>query len=404
MQIKLLKTVKDSPEGSIVNCDQLTAKRLFDSQEAIEYTDDLKLKEHNIAVRSLAETEKKNLKMESKTMNIIEKNGDQAIQSLKEKYPLGYNLALLREKSLKAKGIEFKSILGMNEATGADGGDLTYTAVSEIFGNAMTDSVLYKRATHLTLPERGVAYNIPLDNSDPYLAGNAPVVTVNAEGVVASPSLTPFVMQTLTPTKHMIYVPATVELLEDVPNLDAWMRTYMYGKIGNVADYKMLRGNATTDGFYGIFDASANNVSTQVAVTSAAPTVTQLNAFKATVPARYLPTAEWFMSRTMWETIAGSLASYNNLYYQLVDINSFKLLGKQVNIMNCLTAPQICFGSPESLLVAESRLGEVFKINDSIYFDTAQVAYRLYLRMSGTPTYVNRTAADSTVYSGWAHS
>lgn len=372
MRIKLNKSYKDTPEHSVVECDEVTGKALIADGTAVEYTDTLSELEHKNAVKALA-------KAETKTINVNVKG------KAMDKNIIGKALRAIREG---------KAVTGMSEGTANDGGALVGTFVSEIMGVAMDGSKVYSKCRKIVLPARMNAAKIPVDNSDPWIKATAPVPTNPAEGGDKTATKLAFLPRTLTLAKTVLYVPVTDELLEDDATLDGFVRGYLRSKLAGTLDGEILTGNA---GGYAKISGDTGYCGT-ASITEATPTAAELYAMVAQIDPRLIGGAEWFIAPAQWAYIVGALATSANIQNQLIDVSGMKLFGKAVTVMPQLTGKAILVNL-SAYTVVEPSVTDVIEFSRDVRFYNDESVFRLVHRGAGALTWASRTAADATTLS-----
>lgn len=371
MKVKLVKTIKDAQIGSIVECDEKTAKELIEKNEAIEYTEKVELEEKELAI-------KKSLK-EKETKEHINK-GIKMSENKSDKYIVGKAISQLAGKA----------VTGMSEGTAGDGGNLLGTAVAELMGIAMAGSKVYSKCRKIVMPDRMNAMKVPVDTSDPWIKATAPTPTNPAEGAQKTATKLAFGARTLTLTKTVFYVPLTDELLQDVAMVDGFVRQYIRAKLATVLDYEILAGGG--GGYTAIAGDSSYVASGTV---SATPTQAELYTFVNAIDDRFKDGAEWFISPALWATFVSTFNTSNNIGTQIIDVNGMKLYGKPVNVMPCLNS-EVILGDFGQYTVVEPAVNDVISVSESIRFDYDETVLRLVHRGAGAATFAKRTVADST--------
>ena len=191
MKIRLLEDVDDTPMGSIVEVDEVTAQELIDAGKAEVFTEEEAKSERDIAIKSVMintkKKEDKEMKFENMKDRVVSEHGDyfvgKAFQSL----------------------ITGKAVAGMSEGTAADGGNLIGTAQGELASVALAGSVVYSKVSKITLGQQYNSMNVPLDASDPYRAAIAPEARNPAEGETKTASKLAFGNLALTLAKTIIF-------------------------------------------------------------------------------------------------------------------------------------------------------------------------------------------------------
>ena len=384
MKIRLLEDVDDTPMGSIVEVDEVTAQELIDAGKAEVFTEEEAKSERDIAIKSVMintkKKEDKEMKFENMKDRVVSEHGDyfvgKAFQSL----------------------ITGKAVAGMSEGTAADGGNLIGTAQGELASVALAGSVVYSKVSKITLGQQYNSMNVPLDASDPYRAAIAPEARNPAEGETKTASKLAFGNLALTLAKTIIFAPVTDELAQDYVALDGFLRNYMTGKVGASLDESILVGGT---GGYAAIAGNANT--TDLALTEAVPTVAELYTFVTSIDNRLLAGCEWFCSYGQWKYIVAALGTAANIDKQLIDVAGMKLFGYPVTLHACLNA-QILFGNLSEYIAIEPQGNNAFDVSKEFYFDTDQTCYRLVHRGAGGIKFTTIATAEAGELSAFAES
>jgi len=375
MIIKLVKDVKDTKANSLVEVDEVNAKLLIDSGEAIEYTDAVKEIEKDEAIKVSIKASKTNI---NKNVNI---------QIVKEKV----NMENIIGKAFKAIA-EGKAATGLSEGTAADGGNLITTAIAELMGIAVDGSKVWNKCRKITLPDQANAIKVPVDASDPWIKATVPVPTNPAEGGDKTATKLAFNAQTLTLGKTVIYIPVTDELLSDASMLDQFIRSYMQGKLAGTLDYEVLTGGA--GGYDGITGNSGYCATS--GITEATPTVAELYGMVAAIDPRLQDGAEWFIAPVQWAYIVGAMSTSANLINNgILDLAGKKLFGMPVNVMPQLNA-KVILGNLSQYCVAVPRVNDIISVSEHVRFYNDETVFRLVHRGAGDIVWALRTAGDSS--------
>jgi HK97 family phage major capsid protein len=345
-----------------VEVDELSGKDLIEKSIAIEYVEE-------------KEQVKGEIKMDIKEVK-------------KEEFAIGKTLQYIAKAS------------GMSEGVSADGGAALYTGVTELMGIATDSAILYPRCNKITLPASSNAIKVLIDASDPWVAANAPVICRPTEGGVKSEAVLSFASEVVEVKKEVLYIPCTDELLEDVPSLEGFVTGYSKGKMGLRMDDLLLNGNPSTTGCKGVTDSNVSGYVVTVSV-AATPTVTDLVEMEQAI-AKQFDDAEWYVNRNVWALIAGAHANYNNIGYQVVDLQNKTILGRKVNIMHTLAASSLLLGSPRAITVVEPRINDVAAKSVDVLFKTDETVFRLVKRIGSCLNFKKRQATDGTYVAGWA--
>jgi HK97 family phage major capsid protein len=288
----------------------------------------------------------------------------------------------------------------MNEGTAADGGAALYTGVTELMGVATDNAILYPKCQKLILPASSNAIKVLIDDSDPWVAANAPIIYRPAEGAAKTEGKLAFASITVTPKKEVLYIPCSDEILDDVPGMEQFVTGYCRGKMGLRMDDLLLNGDPSLTGCYGITDSNVSSYVTSVSV-SATPTVANLVAMENAI-AKQFDDAEWFVNRAVWALLAGAHADYNNIGFQVCDVQGKTILGRKVNIMHTLAAGTLLLGSPRAITVVEPRINDVAAKSVDVLFKTDETVFRLVKRIGSCLNFKKRQATDGTYVAGWA--
>lgn len=383
MKLKFLKPAKinetEITVESIVDVEDYAAKAFIDSNDAIEYTEEVRLGEVTKAVKE---------SVREKTVQIM------VLKDQKEKcnmdYAIGKGLIELRKKA----------VTGMSEGTAADGGALLGTAVSEMLSVALEGGVIYPKCRKIKLPGGFNSCKIVTDTSDPVMRAVAPVVTSPAEGAQKTPTKLQYGNYTATLVKSVLYVPVTDELLDDAIGLDGHIRDYLRGKAAADLDAQILNGTAASSGLIGITTAGAAAYTVAEAWTT--PTVDQVQAFMRNVHPSLKP--EWYMSPTQWHTTVAKLVNgAANTNGMIVNPAAMTLFGRKVNVMSCmLTGTAVVYGDFSTYAIVEPQLQQGLRISDQIRFEFDESVYRLVNRYAGGPTFAERTIGDGTTVAAFS--
>lgn len=374
------------PVGTVIEVDDATGEQMVADGVAVVYDEEAEAEEEVELTKSFNIKAKEN-KMEKK--EFMSKSFENQKDYIADKH--GDNFV---GKAFKA--IATKATTGANETTAADGGNLVYTAISEIMGIAVDGSKVWAKCPKMTLPDGANAIKVPVDNSDPWIKANAITPTNPAEGAQKTATKLAFDAKTLTLTKTVMYLPATDEILQDVGTLDAYIRNYARGKLATVLDYEILAG-----GGGGYSAISGNADCTGVTITEATPTTKELYGIINSIDPRLQAGSEWFMSVAQWTACVGALADADNLFKQLIDVSGKQLLGYPVTVMPCLNDITI-FGNLSQYQVAVPRNNDVMAVSTDIRFDYDETVYRLVHRGAGNIVWKTRTAADSQEVSAFS--
>lgn len=390
MMIQLIQDYKPSeeaevvPEGSIVEVDDATGQALVEQGVAVVYEEAEEAAEEeevleqakkiNILKRGKEKMEKKEFEkksFENKKDYIASEFGDNFVGKAFQNLCSG------------------KAVTGQSEGTAADGGNLMYTAVSEVMGIAVDGSQVWAKCPKLTLPDGANAIVVPTDDSDPWVKASVPTPTNPAEGAQKTATKVAFGAATLTLTKNVMYIPSTDELLQDANMMDAYIRNYARGKMGAVLDYEILAGGG---GGYAAISGNANT--TDVTITEATPTIAQIYTMLNNIDPRLQNGSEFFMSIALWQNCVSAFATAANLHNQLIHVQGKKLIGYPVTVMPCLNDIMI-FGNLSQYQVAVPANNDIMAVSEHIRFDYDETVYRLVHRGAGDIVYNSKTAADA---------
>lgn len=358
---------KGAKADAIVECDEAQAREEIDGKFATEAM------ESDAQVSDMVQKE---IQLQTKRNKVMENKNTE--------YALGNMFKYLAHKSITG-----------NSETGsaADGGALVYTGLAELAPLVMQNSVVYSKCRKIPVSKSSNAMKIPVDISDFVIKSTAPVVSNPAEGVAGSATKLQFAARTLTMVKSSIPVAVTEELLEDDASIDAFVRADLVGKLANILDFEVLASsNAATGGYTSIINDSASYVLTQAL--TATPTLAEVQAVVSKVHPKFVA-AEWYMSITMWNLCVSTFGTAANLQNQLIDISNKKLLGKNVNVMPCLSATRFVYGDMSQYTVIESPLSDRITFSNDVRFLEGEVVYKMTHRGSGAVTYGARATADS---------
>lgn len=388
MLVKLLKVVKETPIGSIVEVDAEVGQKMVKDGEATEYDE---AGERAEAIRKAAK------EVAQKSVNVLVK------KEIKMKYAIAESFAKLA-KMAKADGkseMEFKAVVGVSEGGANTGADLVATAVTEMQGMWAGDPAdIYGRCRKMQLPAGASAVSVPLDTFAEYAMGTAPIITGTAEGGTKNVNAIPTVAALVQPKVVQAIIGVTDEMLEDLPYFDGYLRGKLQQKMGNKRNQLILAGTyGSANGFYGVTDSGASAYVTEVSV-SATPTLPELLNFEKAIDPGLRAGAEWVIGNAYWTTIKATFLTAANLGFAIVDPVKQTLLGYPVRV-SC-NVNDIVLGNWSEYTVVESRLGEQIQTSIHVYFTTDQTLYRITQKIGGTPTYCKRTGVDSAVVSAFA--
>ena len=365
MRIKLLADHNGTPTGSIVDCDDKAGAELIEKSIAV-------------ADGSTPESIAKEIEqLVDKSINIHIKK-DITMSDPKE-------FAIGKMFSAVAK----KAITGNSETgSAADGGAVVYTGMAELVPIIMQNSQVYGKCRKIPVSKGANAMKVPISISDYVIKGTAPVVSNVAEGIAGTPTKIQFGSRTLTFAKSIIPVAVTSELMEDVPAMDAYVRTEIVGKLSNVLDYEVVLGS--TAGYTGAIGDTGYTLTQSL---SATPTLNELTLMTLKVHPMLNP--EFYMSATYWALCVATLGTAANLQNQLINIAGRELLGKKVNILPCLSATQVIYADWSGYTVIESPLGDRLTMSNDVRFLEDESVFKLVHRGAGAGTTAAKATGDS---------
>ena len=407
MKLKLIEQVEKMVKDTIIDCDEETAKELIESKKAVEFKGDVEtlIKEEKQLEQEIVKEIKTEIDSEKqKTINVVTR------RSMAEKYVMGKSFIELA-KQAKSVGFmgkvfeptaESKAVVGMSEGGSHTGSDIVYTAITEMQGMWAGADLVYNKTAKRTLPAGANSVVIPLDTFTEYAQGSAPIITGVAEGGTKNINAAPTASVTIQPKTVQTIVAVTDELLEDVPYFDNYLRTKLTQKFANAKEQLVLAGTyGAANGFYGVTDGGTSAFYTAITVSNTAdPTLAEMLNFEKAIDPMLRPGASWVIGNGLWTSIKATFLTAANLQNQIVDPVGNKLLGYPVMVSANINS--IILGNWNEYTVVESRRGEVIDTSIHVYFTTDQTLYRITSKLGGTPTYVKRTAYDSTTVAAFA--
>jgi len=377
MIIKLVKDVKDTKVNSVVEVDEITAKGLIESKDAIEYTDEVKELEKSEAIKISVKASKTDVS--TKNINILVKEKNMENQE--------YKLAKL------FKGVVQKAITGNSETgANADGGYLVHTGLADMAPTLTWGSQVFNKCRRIPVSLGANSMKVPVSINS-FVKATQLAVTNPAEGSAGTNTKAQLTARTLTLTKSSILVPVTNELLTDVPSFDAWLNAEMRGKMAMNVDYEVLLGS--TAGYTGVNDDTGFTTGVSI---SSTPTLAELQNIVSSVWQGY--NAEWYMSITLWKLMVNTFATNANLEKQLIDIGGYKLLSKQVNVIPTMGAADLVYGDFGQYTVIGSQ--DEFSVSREVRFLEDETVFKLSHRGAGAATVKALTTGDALAIGAFA--
>ena len=377
MIIKLVKDAKDTKANSVVEVDEITAKGLIESKDAIEYTDEVKELEKSEAIKISVKASKTDVS--TKNINILVKEKNMENQE--------YKLAKL------FKGVVQKAITGNSETgSDADGGYLVHTGLADIAPTLTWGSQVFNKCRRIPVSLGANSMKVPVSINS-FVKATQLAVTNPAEGSAGTNTKAQLTARTLTLTKSSILVPVTNELLTDVPSFDAWLNAEMRGKMAMNVDYEVLLGSAA--GYTGVNDDSGFTTGVSI---SATPTLAELQKVVSSVWQGY--NAEWYMSITLWNLMVNTFGTAANLEKQLIDIGGYKLLSKQVNVIPTMGAADLVYGDFGQYTVIGGM--DEFSVSREVRFLEDETVFKLSHRGAGAATVRALTTGDALAIGAFA--
>lgn len=387
MRIKLAAAVKETPAGSIVECDDAEGAELIGKSLATTYGAAEEQAERNSLINEAAQAS-------------VNQEKSMSIQKDQEEFVIGKAIHQLAVKEGRCK-----AVTGMSEGTPADGGALLGTMVTDVVGVAMTGSVIYPKVQKIKLPAGFNSAKVPIDDSDGVLRANAPVATSIDEGAQKTSTKLQFSPVTVNLRKTVMYVPLVDELLQDVPALDAFVRNWMRGKLAADFDCQAMNGTAATSGLVGVCDATASAFYTSKAF-SASPTLAEVYAAVAAIHPALRGNLEWYIANGTWQTFLTNFATSANIQAMLIDprVGQERLIGLKVNIQPGMTAAKgVVLGDFSQYVVVEPANNDIIASSTDVRFEYDETVLRIVRRMGGTPAFCKRTLADSTTVAAFVN-
>lgn len=370
MKLKFLKEynagTEDEPNvlpvDSVIELEDEVGAQLIADGVAIEYDEKAAQEEEDAAAaeaaRLLAE-ETERLRLENETKSIKKMDGGKAMKNV-------FGKALKEVAEGKATGMSGNAVLAGTEAT-------------EVLGVIAADSVIYQKARKVPISGNLNVIYSKAASGDPTVL---PQIGLVAEGNTGATTI-PMGNYEAIPGKWFATVAVTSEMLEDVPSLEQFVIQELRTELGITLDNSALNGEFTNNiGLKGVID-DVNALQADFA-SFTAPELDELTAMTAKVNPMLQGVSEWYISPTLWGVLEDTLLPVNYVSNQLIKTGKDKeLLGYPVNLCFALpSATPIVFGDFSKYIIGERKAIEITR-DDSVHFNTDEVALKVRVRLAG---------------------
>lgn len=397
-KIKMTKDAKDLVAGTIVECDELTAKEYVTEGIADMYTPEVESKDAELIQETIKAECKKQSNKEVKNMS------DQGIEVKKEVVSEWKNmnefLKAVRnaeEKHIIDPRLEVKASSGMGEDANGTGGYLVQHPLwnQEIFNAFIQASVIAPKCRQFVAEDyaNGLKFKQVQETSRASTTWFGGVRFYEVDEGVSITDSKPAFYQLDIPIKQLgalYYI--TQALIDDCPNLSQYVAGLVGKAFGQVIDREILFGTL------GICTAAMGHLST-VAVTPAGtyPTAAELANMYNAMAQGYLDGAEWYMSHKQFAALLNltSPAGTAQGSFPIMTVDAAApakrlLFGKPVNVIEQAAASNVA-GSiifanwSEYAIVTKGTMTPSIAMSLHVKFDSNQQTYRFITRLGGAP-------------------
>lgn len=409
IKIKLLKEVKGTPAGSVVEADEIHAKSLVADALATEWTkevQDAEAKEVADAEQALVAKQEKIMTeaivvpVENKDINII----------VKQPAKNTFVDAVKGIMSGKLDQVVLKAPSGQNEGTAGEGGVLVYQGMDTLHGALMLGSVVYPRCEMIrSFGPNEYGRFIPYRDESTLTTTSTPRTYAPGEGNAKTPTKMAFNRHDLKLGTDAAVVYLTEEILSDVNYLEQYIVGACRGKLGWMADFNVLKGtySAAVQGCIGVFDGGAANFYVEPVAHAATYTGVIIQKIISGVDPKLRAGAEWYMSNSMHVTLMGQLGPGTTVSTQpIMSADGKMLAGYPVNVLTQMSAfgaaGDILFGNFAAGYAVGQKGDIVMTRSNDVAFLTDEVVLRFTLRYLGAPTYRKYAPVDSVTVAAFS--
>ena len=406
MKIKMILDEKDYKAGTIIDCDEITAKEFIDKKVAEAYTEEVEKKDTEKIQEVIAAEVQKQIK-ESK---MTEVKTEVKIEVIKDAEPTWKSMGEFLGAVIKAgKGAEVDNRLtvkstGQSE-TNADGGFTVTTDLAKfITQQASLASVMEQKCSHLEIGPNYTGIKIPQLNettrSATTLYGGVRIYSP-AEGVGKTPFIQKYTQKDIQLKKLCAVNYMTDELMQDNTALEGFIRMNVGRAFAWAKDNEII--NATL----GTATAIVNHAATaEVTVAGNNPTAIEW----AQIYARNLnrTRAEWYLSTAQYAALialtnAGALTNLFQPNYTVSPLGT--LLGRPINVIEqaggLTDESSVMFlDLTDYLVIGKGGIQEATSIH--VKFLEDETAFRWTTRFGGAPLMASTiTLPDTSVVSSF---
>lgn len=285
---------------------------------------------------------------------------------------------------------------GMNESTNTEGGYLvTAQIASEILSSTQQASICYSKAKIINV-SKGKSVKLP------YVKETAHTTTASdmvmgywpGEGGSKTVSHAEFGQHDVNLNTLAVITPITEELMEDVQQLESFLKIFVPKRIAQMIDARMIYGDPASS-LWGITSAGAVGV---IGVANADPiTLANMIAYEKALAPANKATAEWYMGTEQYNELLDLIddTKTNTAYTWQED--GLYVFGHKVNVCEFLKKNQydLILGDFGEYVVAQRSLQYVTSINFKFNLDEKYI--RWTIRINGASFGNKLTLEDGSI-------
>jgi len=403
MKIKMVKEYNEYLEGTIIDCDEVTAKEFIDAKNAELYNEEKEQEKLNeeisVKVKEQLKKDKKMTKelelkeVEGKSIEVTRdvsgewKNMNEFLNAVKK----------AEEKHVIDPRLITKASAGMGEDSNGIGGYLVQHPLwnQEIFNAYIQSSVIAPKCRQFIAEDyaNGLKFKQVQETSRASTTWFGGIRFYEVDEGVSITDSKPVFQQLDVPIKQLgaLYY-LTQALVDDCPNLSQYVAGLVGKAFGQVIDREILFGTL------GICTAQIGHASAvSLPPAGTYPTAIELSNMYNSMSQGYLQGAEWYMSHKQYGALMNMISpagtAQGSFPIMTTDISNpaKKLLfGHPINVIEQAAASNVA-GSiifanmSEYALVTKGTMTPQVAMSLHVKFDSNQQTYRFITRLGGAP-------------------
>jgi HK97 family phage major capsid protein len=401
IKLKFLVDADGYKKGTLILCDEITAKTFIDAKSAEVYTEELEKKDAEV-IKETIDLEVKQIKKESKMTDEVKsvETKDTSKGAFGEWKSFNEFLKAVKtaeESHTVDPRLITKASAGMGEDVNAEGGFLVQHPLfnQEIFNAYINESVIAPRCRQFVAEPYANGLKFKQINESTRAGGNwfGGVQFYNVDEGVSITDSKPVFSQLDIPIKQcgaLYYL--TQALVDDCPNLVQYVAGLVGKAYGQVLDREVLYGSLSI-----MTPIVGHNATVKVTLAGTYPTAAELATMYNSMAVGYLDGAEWYMGHKQFAALmnltspAGTAqGSYPIMTRDVSEPTKMLLFGHKINVIEQAqagnTAGSIIFANfDEYAIVTKGTMTPSVAMSLHVKFDSNQQTYRFISRIGGAP-------------------